>query len=830
MKNKKMKIIKYINGLMLMVLAIVLVTSCEKDEELFPKAVISPKTVAELIADNPSLSTLGGALERLNLDSVLSLGNTYTVFAPNNAAFSGIDLAAMTDAQLEAILLNHVRSTTTADFVASMATGYTSTMSTGPDDLNLNLHTNVADGAVTINGVGTIVSSMKDLGGTNGVVHVVDGVLLPPTVVDHVDANPEYSTLSAAIAKAELTTALSAAGPFTLFAPSDAAFEQFMAAVNGAFGWSSLDDIPAQVLRDVLMYHVVADENIVSGDVDGIEPATLQGDSFSVSGTVISDASYTDANIILTDVQGVNGIVHGIDKVLLPDAVFQSVLSATLNLVERTADRGFTAFAAAAAKVNLSVDLGSDELTAFIPNNDAFVALFATIDNYNSLDDFTTQDDLDALKALLEYHLYAGSLMTSSFTDGGAITTVNGDDFTVDLSGDDARLRPSLSDAIPSTIVNSNIGATNGVIHEINRVLVPSDLAGALGIDTGGSAGLHPVGDPELVFFDWDGKNPWWGNVGAENNASLSLDGGSYGRANFQTGGTGWQDLFWRNDASTFNGAATVGSNLGDYSLKFDLNVIEPLTAGRFRIRFNNSNGVDAFYDWSPWEDSGDAFTTDGWITIEIPLTVLGQPDFSLVNAEFGMAFEGADVLLNFAIDNVRFDTPGNGGPDPVDDENLVFFNWNGKDPWWGNVAAENDAALTLDGEAYGRANFQTGGTGWQDLFWRNGGTLNGAATVGTNINDYDLKFDINVLEPINDGMFRIRFNNSSGVDAFYNWAPWDDSGEAFETNGWTTITIPCSLLGQPDFSGVDQEFGMAFEGADILLNFAIDNVRFEQR
>ncbi len=825
-----MKIFKYINGLMFTVLAIVLVTSCEKDEELFPKASISPKTVAELIADNPSLSTLGGALERLNLDSVLSLGNTYTVFAPNNAAFSGIDLAAMTDAQLEAILLNHVRSTTSADFVASMATGYTSTMSTGPDDLNLNLHTNVVDGAVTINGVGTIVSSMKDLGGTNGVVHVVDGVLLPPTVVDHVDANPEYSTLSAAITKAELTTALSAAGPFTLFAPSDAAFEQFMAQVNGAFGWSGLDDIPAQVLRDVLMYHVVADENIPSGDVDGIEPATLQGESFSISGTVISDASYTDANIILTDVQGVNGIVHGVDKVLLPEAVFQSVLSATLNLVERTSDRGFAAFAAAAAKVSLSVDLSSDELTAFIPNDDAFVALFATIDNYNSLDDFTTQDDLDALKALLEYHLYAGSLMTSSFTDGGTITTVNGDDFTVDLSGDDARLRPSLADAIPSTIVNSNIGATNGVIHEINRVLVPGGLAGALGIDTGGSAGLHPVGDPELVFFDWDGKNPWWGNVGVENNASLSLDGGSYGRANFQTGGTGWQDLFWRNDASTFNGAATVGSNLSDYSLKFDINVIEPLTAGRFRIRFNNTNGVDAFYDWSPWEDSGEAFTTDGWITVEIPLTVLGQPDFSLVNGEFGMAFEGADVLLNFAIDNVRFDTPGNGGPDPVDDENLVFFNWNGKDPWWGNVGAENDAALTLDGEAYGRANFQTGGTGWQDLFWRNSSSLNGASTVGTNIDDYDLKFDINVLEPINDGMFRIRFNNSSGVDAFYNWAPWNDTGEAFETNGWTTITIPCSLLGQPDFSGVDQEFGMAFEGADILLNFAIDNVRFEAR
>ncbi len=825
-----MKITQYIKGLCLMALAVVLITACEKDEELFPKAEISPKTVAELIADNPSLSTLGSVLERLKLDSVLSLGTTYTVFAPNNVAFSGIDLAAMSDEALRAVLLNHVRSTTTADFVASMTTGYTSTMSTGPDDLNLNLHTNVAEGSVVINGVGTIVSSMKDLGGTNGVVHVVDGVLLPPTVVDHVDANPSYSTLSAAIAKAELGTALSAAGPFTLFAPNDAAFEQFMAQVNGAFGWTSLDDIPAQVLRDVLMYHVVADENIPSGDVDGIEPATLQGEAFTVSGTSINDASYTDANIILTDVQGVNGIVHGIDKVLLPEGVFQSVLSATLNLVERTADRGYGTFAAAAAKVSLSVDLSADELTAFIPNNDAFVALFATIDNYGSLDDFTTQEDLDALKALLEYHLTSGSLMTSNFTDGGTITTVNGDGFTVDLSGDDARLRPSLADAIPSTIVNSNIGATNGVIHEINRVLVPSNLAAALGIDTGGSAGLHPVGDPDLVFFDWDGKNPWWGNVNPENNASLSLDGGSYGRANFQTGGTGWQDLFWRNDASTFNGASTVGSNLSNYSLKFDINVIEPLTAGRFRIRFHDNDGVDAFYDWAPWEDTGEAFTTDGWITVEIPLTVLGQPDFSLVDNEFGMAFEGADVLLNFAIDNVRFDTPGNGGPEPVDDVDLVFFDWNGKDPWWGNVNPENDAVLSLDGEAYGRANFQTGGTGWQDLFWRNGGTMNGASTVGTNINDYDLKFDINVLEPINDGMFRIRFNNSSGVDAFYNWAPWNDTGEAFETDGWTTITIPCSLLGQPDFSGVDQEFGMAFEGADILLNFAIDNVRFERR
>jgi uncharacterized surface protein with fasciclin (FAS1) repeats len=824
-----MKISKYINGLLLGLLTIGLVTSCEKDEELFPKATISPKTVAELVEDNPELSTLYEAMVRLRLDSALSASGTFTVFAPNNQAFSGIDIAALTDAQLEAVLLNHVRPTTSAEFVASMASGYSATMGTGPDDLNLNLYTNVTEGTVTLNGQGTIASSMKDIGGTNGVVHVIDAVLLPPTVVDHAAANPDFSTLAAAVAKADLTAALNGTGPFTIFAPNDAAFAQFMADVNGAFGWSSLDDIPVAVLTEVLLYHVVNEENIVSGDVDGLEAGTMQGESFSISGTVISDRSYTSANIVLTDVQGVNGIIHGIDKVLLPEGVFQSILSATLSLTERAEDRGFSAFLAAAAKVNLSVDLDMDEITAFVPNNGAFDALFATIDNYGGLDDFTTPEDLEALKQLLEYHLFAGSLMTSGFTDGGNITTVNGADFSVDLSGDDARLIPTLPDAIPSTVVNGNIGSTNGLIHEINRVLVPESLAGALGIDTGGPAGLHPVGDPALVFFDWDGKDPWWGNVGAENQASLSLDGGNYGRANFQTGGTGWQDLFWRNDPGTFNGASTVGANLNDYSLKFDINVLEPIAAGMFRIRFHDNDGVDAFYNWAPWNDTGEAFDTDGWITVEIPLSVLGQPDFSLVDAEFGMAFEGADILLNFAIDNVRFDTPGNGGPDPVEDENLVFFDWNGKDPWWGNVGAENDAAITLDGGSYGRANFQTGGTGWQDLFWRNdASTFFGASTVGANTSNYVLKFDINVFEPIGAGQFRIRFNDSDGVDAFYDWAPWNDTGDPLETDGWTTITIPCSVLGVPDFSLVDAEFGMAFEGADILLNFAIDNVRFE--
>ncbi len=814
---------------LVMIAVLASITSCKEDDDLYPQLGNDPRNLTEIISETSDLSTLSGLLVQAGLDETLRTTTTYTVFAPNNAAMSDAGAGSLTDEELQNALLNHVLSTVTADFASTFTTGYLTTLATGPDGNNLSLYVN-ANADLTLNGVASLVDNAYDWGATNGVLHTVDNALLPPTVTDHAMANPDYSMFAAALEASGLDATLAGADVYTVFAPNNSAFEMFMTEVNGAFGWATLDDIPTDVLQQVLTYHVVAGENVVAEEVDGTVQTSVQGESFSITGTVIDDASYTNANIVLTDVQAVNGIIHGVDKVLLPEGVFQDVLSATLNIVERCNDRGFTTFLQAVDMVGLTSSLSSDELTALAPNNDAFVALFATVNNFESLDEFDTPEELAVLTDLVNYHLHSGTLLSSNLTDGGTISTLYGDDITVDLSGDNPKLLPTFSEAIPSQIITSNIGATNGVVHEINRVLVPDALVSALGIETGES-GLCPVSDPSLVFFDWDANGPWWGNVNAENDASLSIDGSSYGRANFQTGGTGWQDLFWRNDPSTFNGAATVGSNLSEYSLKFDINVIEPLTAGQFRIRFNDSDGVDAFYDWAPWNDTGEPFTTDGWETVEIPLSVLGVPDFSLVDAEFGMAFEGADVLLNFAIDNVRFDSPGCGGPDPVDDPSLVFFDWDANGPWWGNVNAENDAAISLDGTNYGRANFQTGGTGWQDLFWRNDpSTFNGASTVGSNLGAYVLKFDIYTIEPLSAGQFRIRFNDSDGVDAFYDWAPWNDTGEPLDTEGgWTTISIPCSVLGVPDFSLVDAEFGMAFEGADVLLNFAIDNVRFEE-
>lgn len=825
-----------------MILALVTgFTACDNDDDLYPQLGDDPRNLSEILSSTPDLSGVWQALTEADMDSILRTTSTYTVFAPNNAAFDGADLSGFTEEERNNLLLNHVLSTVTADFSSSLTTGYRPTMAVGPGGNNLSLFINT-EGGPTFNGMAGLVTNASNIGSTNGVLHVIDGVLTPPTIVDHVLANPEFSLLAEAIEIADLTEALNVTDPenenfpYTIYAPTNAAFEDLLAQVNGAFGWSSLEEIPVEVLQEILMLHVVTGENTLSGAIAETEPTTLEGSTLTIDAqSVIYDSSYTGTNITTADIQAINGIIHAVDKVLLTNNIFQQVLDSTLNLKERSEDRGYTSFLAAVEKAGLTslLEDEDEEYTIFAPNNEAFDALFTLINNFESLDDFETEEEIEALRQLLTYHIHEGSIMSSQLVNDAMIPTVNGDEIRVDLTGTNARLRPSFEQGLPATINTPNIGATNGIIHGINRVLIPADLVSVLGIEIEtGESGVCPVTDEDLVFFNWDDKSIYWGQVEASDDPSLALDDSNFGRANFQTGTTGWVDLFWRN-GGTLNGGEIVGNNLDGYSLKFDINVITPISEGMFRIRFNNSSGVDAFYNWAPWEETGEPFSTDGWETIEIPLTEIGAPDYSLIDAEFGMAFEGADVLLNFAIDNVRFDTPGGcAGPDPVANPDAVFFDWDENGSWWGEVTPEDDPAISLDGSNYGRANFQTGGTGWQDLFWRNdAGTFHGATMVGSNIDDYVLKFEILTFEPITAGAFRIRFNASTGVDAFYDWQPWEDTGEPFHTEGeWVTVTIPVSALGQPDFSLVDAEFGMAFEGADVLLNFAIDNVRFEER
>ncbi len=291
-------------------------TACDKDEDT--------KNIVQTAEGNANLSSLVAALKRADLVGALEGTGPFTVFAPTNAAFATFlqanGFATVNDVPvdvLKQVLLYHVVSGKVAS--TDLSTGYVNTLATfGTSTTNLSLYVNLASG-VKINDA-TVTTA--DVAASNGIVHVVDKVLAPATVVNHALNNPNFSTLVAALTRSDLgvnyVTLLSGAGPFTVFAPTNAAFTALLAEL----GAPNLAAIDAPTLNAVLQYHVVNGANVRSSQlVEGQEVTTFAGGKFKIGlagGAKITDARNRVSNIVIVDVQGTNGVVHAIDKVLLP--------------------------------------------------------------------------------------------------------------------------------------------------------------------------------------------------------------------------------------------------------------------------------------------------------------------------------------------------------------------------------------------------------------------------------------------------------------------------------------------------------------------------------
>lgn len=283
-----------------------------------------PQNIVELAQGNADLSTLVAAVQRAGLVDALTAEGPLTVFAPTNQAFSDLLTALgytkLEDVPVDAlknILLNHVVSGEVKS--TALATGYVETLlpfSTTTSYLNnyVDLSSGVKIGGSTV--------TTADVDASNGVVHIINKVIVPPTVVNQALNNPNFSILVAALTRSDLgvdyVSVLSGDGPFTVFAPTNAAFTALLAEL----GASSLNDIPAATLNKVLQYHVVSGANVLSTQLtNGQEVTTFQGQKFTINltgGAKIQDAAGRTSNIIITDVQGSNGVVHAIDKVILP--------------------------------------------------------------------------------------------------------------------------------------------------------------------------------------------------------------------------------------------------------------------------------------------------------------------------------------------------------------------------------------------------------------------------------------------------------------------------------------------------------------------------------
>jgi transforming growth factor-beta-induced protein len=173
----------------------------------------------------------------------------------------------------------------------------------------MDMYLNTSSG-VKINNSATV--ALADVVGTNGVIHVIDNVLIPPTVVGTALNNSNFSILVSAVVKAGLVDALNGTGPLTVFAPTNAAFQKLFTTLK----ISGISDLTAEQLTPILLYHVVAGNNVSSGLASG-NIKTLQGSNISVNvGKAVVLNGTT--NVAYADVQGSNGVVHVVDEVLLP--------------------------------------------------------------------------------------------------------------------------------------------------------------------------------------------------------------------------------------------------------------------------------------------------------------------------------------------------------------------------------------------------------------------------------------------------------------------------------------------------------------------------------
>lgn len=773
----------YYNLLKYCIVFVVLIgfASCENDDDLLVSNGQETESIAEILSATSTASTLLGELKKTGLDQTLQNSTTYTLFAPQNFAFEGIDLSGVSDTDLTNLLLNHVWQTSTADLTANLVTGYRNSMAIGPNNNNLSVFVN-KENARLLNGNVALVAGMADLGATNGVVHMVDNIVKLPTVADHVRANPEYASFHAALEKTGLVDSLAIEDKvYTVFAPNNTSFDVLIGQLNDAFGWSTLDAIPTEVLIDVLEYHVVTGANLQALEADGeILNTDLEGSTLSIDGTAIDDASYTNATINMINIQGTNGIVHGVDKVLLPNTVFQSVLDVTLDLPARLRDKGYTAFADAVDLAGMSDFVMDEDLTAFVPTNSAFDVFFLTIDNFEDLSDFDTPEELIALRTLLEYHLVNGIVMSNQL-QSGTQATVNMEEIEISVE-DDITITPSRSNAPIANVGITNIGARNGVIHDLNNVLVPESLAMTLGYPEPIGPGGTPLYGFEL-YDDALAEGMWnggWANQDPLNTNPVKSGIYSYRVEYAGDGFEGWQ---------------VGGANIPDVN-----------TYSFFNFSAYSENGTTLGVVLN--EQWGSQFNVEvaagEWTQIAIPVSAIanGTSAFNQVVIRGTLGLPGEVVFL----DEIGFDVTYESVAGPPElafalyKDELAEGMWNGG---WATQDGTNTDPVREGIYSYAATFAGDGFEGWQ---------VGGAAI--TDVNQYDFF------------LASIYSENGTTLGVVLN-EQWDSTYNIEVAAGtWVDVKIPVSELanGTTAFNQVVIRGTLGLPGEVVY----IDNVGFD--
>lgn len=447
----------------------VLLTGCSSDDDDDNKAATCSGTIAEIADCNSNFDTLFAAVDAAGLGTTLS-GGDFTVFAPTDMAFDELftalgvtpaEFLARTD--LADILTYHVLSgtvnSTAAIDLAGMLDNTTPTVETSSITLS------ISEGDLFVNRSQVVIT---DVQADNGIIHTIDKVLIPPgyfNVVETAQADGRFNTLVTAVVEAGLATTLATTPDLTVFAPTDDAFADLVAA-NDSFN-SAADILALSNLSDILQYHVLGSE------VDSLSAIALTGNTTT---PLFTDAdlaiSYVDPNlfintskVIVADVEASNGLIHAIDKVLLPPSV--SALSDTsitigqlvTNLAGASEGAEFTTLLAGLQQEGLdSALIGAGPFTVFAPTDAAFASVGTPAEILA----------LPGLADILKQHVISGTSIDSISAyaaNGSAVSTLR--------TGTDLNINIDMGALMVgnATVLITDVETSNGVVHVIDAVI-----------------------------------------------------------------------------------------------------------------------------------------------------------------------------------------------------------------------------------------------------------------------------------------------------------------------------------------------------------------------
>ena len=433
------------------------------DEVLIPDDFYS-KTITQIVAGDPNFSILVAALSKPELSGLLAAASDptsdLTVFAPTNDAFEAT-LDALGKESIDDIPVGLLNEIVTyhilggAVLSTELANGDVPTLLEGE-----SVTVDLTDG-VKINQANV---TEADIRAVNGVIHEVDGVLLPSyvsnsvgTVAEVVLFNKEFTTLAAALRRANLLDAVADTEDITVFAPDNAAFV--------AAGITNLEGIDDETLTSVLTYHVLG-ARVKSGDLPASGIAeTLQGGNlylgYMLNGGVLING-LTNVKLVMFDIEKSNGVIHVIDRTLVPPA--PNVVEIAAALADAGEASEFTVL------VSLLTNPAYSDILEILSGDGPFTVFAPTDAAFGAID--TSGLTEEQIRTVLLYHAATAKVFSSDLVAGQVLPMAAGQNLTVVSVSNNGVVLQDKSDDETNVII-ANVHGSNGVIHAVDKVLIP---------------------------------------------------------------------------------------------------------------------------------------------------------------------------------------------------------------------------------------------------------------------------------------------------------------------------------------------------------------------